>query len=547
MRSSAFGMYPEAEEWPAPSRMADSKLEKGSASKALLRHGLLQPLPQLQRGPPSTLSYCKGSRRGGLDRATSLGELTLPLAPPATSPTAAGGYPESFASQATPAAAEQHRLGAPAASSRPGTSGVSSRPGTSAGNRPGTASRSAAQALTNVAFPPKLGLRISGDASGKVDKRWCSSGEIFVLPLETQGAVQEVSAACAAAKLEVVELARLSVWALHPQEGASQKPGLSDQVRWMEPLAAMRTHALASASASMRGVPASVNPIEMVLERCGTASSSSSSGSLERSTALKYGECFRLRVADSGLYLAHGPQAGGEAQGQLRFERVAPSESAADRRGLRFAAHGGELGKPLLFGRPLSMLRVPSSALSEQSETDSDLSSDSSSESESELLIRGAMLRRRERAAAREAKTQRLRERQREAEEQQQQAVAGCSMLLSRLADGPGPLQLTVLPAEFVANEAVQPAPPQVLQVKGSSDTKQQEEEAEEELQSMDVILTELRRQLKAEAGHEIEQRTAWLKSEQRVAELEAQIAEGEKLKQATMVATGRTDNELLL
>ena len=77
-----------------------------------------------------------------------------------------------------------------------------------------------------------------------------------------------------------------------------------------------------------------VEPIELVAER---------QGALEG--PLRYGEGFRLRAAGCrDLYLCHGGGVAWRCGGQPKAAR--------------FAAHGGELGKALRFGRPLLLRRV---------------------------------------------------------------------------------------------------------------------------------------------------------------------------------------------
>lgn len=180
-----------------------------------------------------------------------------------------------------------------------------------------------------------------------------------------------------------------------------------------------------------------VEPVELTIER---PSEFSAGGSL------RYGECFRLRAKDSMLYLGHGSDSSG-----LRWERVHRRELASDRRGLRFAAHGGELGKPLHFGRPLTLQRVASPAPQSDSETDSESEfSAHGSDSETEILLRGVGLR----PGPGSARVKRKRRRDgisTNAPESSPSAATGVSrsMLLSRLADAEGGVSVTMLPAEF--------------------------------------------------------------------------------------------------
>lgn len=191
--------------------------------------------------------------------------------------------------------------------------------------RPPTAERT--RVLAVVSFPARLQLRGPGEAPGPPGP-FSAPGNL-VLTLDTQDAVRELVSACAQGKAEIMDGTCLTAWT------AAQPPEL-------EPLTARRIERTLA-----------VEPIELVAERQGGEGSSAQ--------VLRYGEGFRLRAAGTrGLYLGH------EGVGTCWKS----AQDLAPPRGTRFAAHGGELGAPLQFGRPVSLRRVPSPP---PSEADSDL------------------------------------------------------------------------------------------------------------------------------------------------------------------------------
>lgn len=396
-------------------------LGHASSSKSRLRHKLLQPLSQPQTS---------------LLRTSSLGAITG--AAPLTQPYPGLGWPP-----------RQQDLDARLGSSAPARLGCysgsssSSRPGT--GNalgfsRPGTASRPRTAGggplpIGSVSFPAKLQLRVPGDAATKkgAPSQWATLSDNFVLPLETQGSVRQVSEACGSCRLEVLDGARLSLWALAVQDGSVSSQHV------LEPLAARREDSTLA-----------VEPVELTIER----PMESDSGA-----PLRYGECFRLRVTDSMLYLGHSEDGPG-----LRWERVARREMAANCRGLRFAAHGGELGKPLLFGRPMTFQRVASPAPQPDSDSDSESEfSSHGSDSETEVLLRGVGLRPGP-GGARAKRSQRSTHVHPTSPSPTSTTGVCRSMLLSRLADVEGGVSATMLPAEF-ALEDVRGEPVQTLTI----------------------------------------------------------------------------------
>lgn len=204
--------------------------------------------------------------------------------------------------------------------------------------RPRTAER--ASALAVVSFPARLQLRAPGEAPGPVGP--FSGPGSLVLPLDTQDAVKELVSACAEGKAEINDGTCLTAWTL--PEGRSPD---------LEPLTARRIDRTLA-----------VEPIELVAERQG--------GSQEG--PIRYGEGFRLRAAGTkALYL------GFEGLGSCwksGSDRVPPT-------GTRFSAHGGELGAPLHFGRPVSLRRVLSPPPSEV-DSDPEFSDDDAERPDSE-------------------------------------------------------------------------------------------------------------------------------------------------------------------
>jgi len=191
--------------------------------------------------------------------------------------------------------------------------------------RPRTAER--APALAVVSFPARLQLRAPGEVPGPPGP-FTGPGNL-VLPLDTQDAVKVLVSACAEGKTEIIDGSCLTAWTL-PESSRSQD---------LEPLTARRIDRTLA-----------VEPIELVAERQG--------GSQEG--PIRYGEGFRLRAAGTkALYLGYEGIGTCWKSGE---DRTPP-------KGTRFSAHGGELGAPLHFGRPVSLRRVPSPP---PSEVDSD-------------------------------------------------------------------------------------------------------------------------------------------------------------------------------
>lgn len=293
--------------------------------KALMRRKLLQPLPDT-------------AARGQLPRPW---EVTPP--PPRPQPA------EQSARPPLPPSAQKSST----TSERPGTG---QRPPT--GQRPRTAERR--PPVGKVGFPSQLNLRGPNEAPNCPFAR----PEALVLPLDTQQAVRSLAIACSGGRQTISDGVCLTAWVLATQEGVAS----SDQL--LEPLAARRLDRSLA-----------VEPIELVAER-------QASGSSEE---LRYGEGFRLRAAGcTGLYLGHGGGEGGP--GGLRWVSAPPSgaadEEQARPRGTRFAAHGGELGAPMVFGSQLSLLRVQSPPPSDAESEYDDSESESGSESDADRLPR---------------------------------------------------------------------------------------------------------------------------------------------------------------
>jgi len=320
--------------WPRHGELGgfDKVLLEGSSEKARFRRKLLQPL---QRGPAESSILAADDVAADDDALRA-----SPAASPSGSPVShrIGKPPKAPASRAVFVPPERLFAGA---------------------ERPKTAERKGPR-LGCVGFS-SLRLRGPGEAAGPFG--WSGPGDNMVLPLETQHVVRQLAdalhgaadAGAPAAETHVTDGAELTVWAIAAQA--------EDGSCTLEPLAARRADSTPGSLA--------VEPVEMAVERQTTSELSSevSAG------PLRYGEGFRLRMAGGGLYLAHG-------SGALRWER----RRAEMPRNSRFAAHGGELGTPVHFGRQLKLQRLSSPEPECESEPES---SSDSAESESERLLRG--------------------------------------------------------------------------------------------------------------------------------------------------------------
>jgi len=272
----------------------------------------------------------------------------------------------------------------------------------------------------------------------------------------------------------------------------------------LEPLAARRSDGTLA-----------VEPVELVPERCVDPDACSPAVELGGKTApLCYGECFRLRISQSNVYLGHGGDGG-----CLRWEHLSARDVLCHH-GLRFAAHGSELGAPLLLGRPLSLRRVTSLPASD-SEPESDISGSDTSESDSERLLRGAGLKR----VPNSIKAQKSRRAQSSSSQSAAtQTSREVGALLMSVVGASGVFDATFLPSEDDHGDSAQGFP--------SSD--------EEEIANMDTILVELQRQLQEARETAQEQHAVLERSNQHMAELESRILQGEKLRQATKEARGK-------
>eukprot|EP00928_Gymnodinium_smaydae_P011819 TRINITY_DN14325_c1_g1_i1.p1 TRINITY_DN14325_c1_g1~~TRINITY_DN14325_c1_g1_i1.p1 ORF type:complete len:447 (-),score=74.29 TRINITY_DN14325_c1_g1_i1:86-1426(-) len=338
--------------------------------------------------------------------------------------------------------------------------------------RPRTAQRTAPP-LAQVAFPARLGLRRPCESAGPVGL-WAGRGDDFVLPLDTQRSVRELAIACGEGKREVLQDSRLTIWAVNAEE--------------LEPLAARRVdRALA------------VEPVTLVAESC-TAPRAPGA----QRARLRYGECFRLRDADTDLYLGHSSEPGG----RLRWERLGAGQSPSECRGLRFAAHGSELGAPLLYGRPLSLRRVASPAPPSDTESEDDSEDECSDE---EFMAHRRSLKRE--AAAKTAASS-------SCTPVEQAKPPDVGPLLCRVADTDSMFSVALLPVGAREREVIQQTP-EVLTLESPVCSD------EEELANIDTILLGLRSQLaeaRARGGADIE-------------ELQSRIAQGERLRLATQDA----------
>lgn len=233
--------------------------------------------------------------------------------------------------------------------------------------RPRTAER--VRAITQISFPARLRLRCSSDAPGP-EGPWSAgtlggAGDAFIMPLDMQRDVRWMVHECAASctlNQTVTDGSRLSLWALVGQTGES-----SASTRELEPALALRT----------RKAELAVEPVNLFLERQSSAGSGARADERSDSDPMRYGEGFRLWTAADGgsrAYLTHGSGGSGGLSWQHQtYGSLAPKCS-------RFAAHGGELGKPMLMGRPISMVQIDSPPSSDDEDSDSD-------SSESEIIL----------------------------------------------------------------------------------------------------------------------------------------------------------------
>jgi len=204
--------------------------------------------------------------------------------------------------------------------------------------RPRTSEPRLRPPLETIAFPAQLRLRTSGEPAGPQGP-FAGPGESFVLPLSLQNKITGLAASASKAQWTATWETQLTAWALVPE--------CEDGVQFLEPLVARRLDQTLA-----------VEPVQLLAirpEECSTSNGSS----------LRYGECFHLRaVGFEDLYLGHAGSSGG-----ARWLRSPTKDPPANS---RFAAHGGELGETILFGRPLSLQCVASPQLEEESDLDSE-------------------------------------------------------------------------------------------------------------------------------------------------------------------------------
>jgi len=210
--------------------------------------------------------------------------------------------------------------------------------------RPSSASQAMRfpESMPKVTFPAPLNLRRCTEPAGHPSLPWVVQSESFGLPFQLQ---REVRHAFAAQRAEAHQL----------QAGHNVTLWTIGKAMDVEPLAADSSDA---------------NSLEVVPTVCKVESVSQSEGQ-----PIRHGECFRLCVAgEHGLtrYLAHASVDGTEG---LTWTAADPDADKPSR--TRFAAHGGELGRPIHLACPLKVMRVASPAPSESSdEEDSDSEND---------------------------------------------------------------------------------------------------------------------------------------------------------------------------
>lgn len=329
-------------EFPAPHGDAGSAWPAGRSEKTLLKRKVLRPL--------SPRAMPLGAAFGQADGASVPVVASPPLGRPPLFPSRPASDEVLFRKRAV--ACGLAAAAPPRAASPP-------RPSSGSGERPRTAgSRNRPPLGGDVAFPAQLHLRGPGDPSGPQNP-FASPGECLVIPLETQYAIRSLAAACGEGRSFVRDGTLLTAWALVSEGSGSAAPHV------LEPLAARKVDCTFA-----------VEPIELAVERLGAHYADDVDGQV----SLRYGEGFRLRAAGcSTLYLCHGGAAGGLCW-RAPSSGASPSSTPVPPPHSRFAAHGGELGAPLLMGRPVLLQRVVSPPPSpEESEvSDSDCDSDGS-------------------------------------------------------------------------------------------------------------------------------------------------------------------------
>lgn len=282
--------------------------------------------------------------------------------------------------------------------------------------RPRTSEARLRLSLETISFPAQLTLRASSELAGPRGPFACP-GEAFVFPLSMQNKIVGLAASASNAQWTVDWGTEMTAWALVPE--------CKDGVQLLEPLVARRLDRTLA-----------VEPVQLLAARPEDCSTSNG-------LPLRYGECFHLRAAEfESVYLGHAGSSGSTCW--LRSPTKVPPTNS------RFAAHGGELGEPILFGRPLTLQCIASPTPEEESDLDS--------ESDDSLTPR----------AAQDASVARLWAKQQRCAARRTQ-VGGCSgqqdrlsgtgssldaSLFSRLADvDRGVFRVTLLPAACMSPE----------------------------------------------------------------------------------------------
>jgi len=192
--------------------------------------------------------------------------------------------------------------------------------------------------VESVSFPAQLTLRTSTEQAGPRGP-FSGPGEAFVFPLSLQNKIAELAVSASQAQWTVDWGTQMTAWALVPE--------CKDGTQLLEPLVARRLDQTLT-----------VEPVQLLATRPEECSTSNR-------LPLRYGECFHLRAAGlESFYFGHSGSSGGTCW--LQSSTKVPPENS------RFAAHGGELGEPILFGRPLSLQYVASPLPEEESDPDSE-------------------------------------------------------------------------------------------------------------------------------------------------------------------------------
>lgn len=216
--------------------------------------------------------------------------------------------------------------------------------------RPSTAQRTGPR-LGVFAFPPLLHFCSEGETV--LPSLFANRGALL-LDLNTQETFRNLAASCSASSVEVSKDTRVTIWAVAMERQSMLEAAQADTSIVLEPLVAFRADRTLA-----------VEPIECVIE-----------GESADADQVCFGQAFRLRIGWGVEYLVH--------EGNRLWWEAPEAGGVSDRcvsQGALFAAHGGELGTPLVLGRVIALRHMPASEFSGEES--------SSSVSSCERLLRG--------------------------------------------------------------------------------------------------------------------------------------------------------------